>query len=314
MQIKVTNLVVGLPFWVYTQSMAINNLFNTKIGLALGGGGAKGVAHIGVLRAIENASVKPDYVAGTSVGAMVAAMYAFNISIDTITNIARDLTLAQITTFKLSKTGFFSADPLREILIEHLGEVNIEDASIPLAIVAADLITGEEVILTEGPVADAVCASASIPGVYIPMKLDGRTLVDGGIVQTVPVRAVKDMGAGVIIASQLGGLGVYEEPKNVLDVMRNAFNIALSRRTKEEVKQADLLIAMDLKDFSIADNTERYDELFTIGYDTATKELTKMAWYRKSNLLLYVWRIVCLLTPFKVPEFVEQIKSKSRKK
>ena len=294
--------------------MSIKSLFNTKVGLALGGGGAKGVAHIGVLRAIENASVKPDYVAGTSVGAMVAAMYAFNISIDTITNIARDLTLAQITTFKLSKTGFFSADPLREILIEHLGEVNIEDASIPLAIVAADLKTGEEVIFTEGPVADAVCASASIPGVYIPMNLDGRTLVDGGIVQTVPVRAVKDMGAGVIIASQLGGVGAYEEPKNVLDVMRNAFNIALSRRTKEEVKQADLLIAMDLKDFSIADNTERYDELFTIGYDTATKELTKMAWYRKSNLLLYVWRIVCLLTPFKVPEFIRQINSKSREK
>ena len=294
--------------------MSIKSLFNTKVGLALGGGGAKGVAHIGVLRAIENASVKPDYVAGTSVGAMVAAMYAFNISIDTITNIARDLTLSQITTFKLNKTGFFTADPLKEILAEYLGEVNIEDASIPLAIVAADLKTGEEVILTEGPVADAVCASASIPGVYIPMKLDGRTLVDGGIVQTVPVRAVKDMGAGVIIASQLGGLGVYEEPKNVLDVMRNAFNIALSRRTKEEVKQADLLIAMDLKDFSIADNTERYDELFTIGYDTATKELTKMAWYRNSNLLLYVWRIICLLTPFKVPEFIQQINSKSREK
>jgi NTE family protein len=245
---------------------------------------------------------------------MVAAMYAFNVSIDTITNIARDLTLSQITTFKLNKTGFFNADPLKEILVEYLGEANIEDASIPLAIVATDLKKGEEVIFTHGPLADAVCASASIPGVYIPMKMGERTLVDGGIVQTVPVRAVKDMGAGVIIASQLNGVGAYEEPKNVLDVMRNAFDIALSRRTREEVKEADLVIAMDLKDFSIADNTERYDELFTIGYDTATKGLTKMAWYRKSNLLLYVWRIVCLLTPFKVPEFIRQINSKSREK
>ena len=214
----------------------------------------------------------------------------------------------------MCQTGFFTADPLKEILVEYLGEANIEDASIPLAIVATDLKKGEEGIFTHGPLADAVCASASIPGVYIPMKMGEKTLVDGGIVQSVPVGAVKDMGAGVIIASQLGGVGVYEEPKNVLDVMRNAFDIALSRRTREEVKEADLVIAMDLRDFSIADNTERYDELFTIGYDTAAKELNKMAWYRNSNLLLYVWRIICLLTPFKVPEFIQQINSKSREK
>lgn len=290
------------------------NLFNTKVGLALGGGGAKGVAHIGVLHALEEARVKPDYIAGTSVGAMVAAMYAFNININTIANIARDLTLAQITTFKLNKTGFFTADPLKEILIEYLGEVNIEDAAIPLSIVATDLTSGEEVIFTEGPLADAVCASASIPGVYIPMRLNDRILVDGGIVQNVPIRPLKSMGAGVIIASQLGGVRAYEEPKNVLDVMRNAFDIALSQRTKQEVKQADLLIAMDLRDFSIADNTQRYDELFAIGYDTAAKELAKMAWYRKGNLLLYVWRILCLLTPFKVPVFLQQIKANWQKK
>ena len=294
--------------------MSSMNLFNTKVGLALGGGGAKGVAHIGVLHALEEARVKPDYIAGTSVGAMVAAMYAFNININTIANIARDLTLAQITTFKLNKTGFFTADPLKEILIEYLGEVNIEDASIPLSIVATDLTSGEEVIFTEGPLADAVCASASIPGVYIPMRLNGRILVDGGIVQNVPIRPLKSMGAGVIIASQLGGVRAYEEPKNVLDVMRNAFDIVLSQRTKQEVKQADLLIAMDLRDFSIADNTQRYDELFAIGYDTAAKELAKMAWYRKGNLLLYVWRILCLLTPFKVPVFLQQIKANWQKK
>ena len=282
--------------------MRFNGLFNTKVGLALGGGGAKGVAHIGVLRALEEANVKVDYVSGTSVGAMVAAMYAFNVSIDTLANIARDLTLSHITTFKLNKTGFFTADPLKEILIDHLGEVNIQDAPIPLSIIATDINSGEEVVFTEGPLADAVCASASIPGVYIPMQLNGRTLIDGGIVQSVPVRAVKAMGAGVIIASRLGGIGRYEEPKNVLDVMRNAFDIALSHRIQEELKQADLLIAMDLSDFSIADNTDRYDELCAIGHDTAAKELTKMGWYRKTNILLYLWRVIGLLTPFKLPQ------------
>ena len=290
--------------------MTIKNVFNTKIGLAMGGGGAKGIAHIGVLKAFEDANVKIDYLAGTSVGAMVASMYAFNISLESLSHIARDLTLAQITTFKLSKTGFFSADPLKEILLQYLGDVNIEDAPIPLSIIATDLKTGEEVIFTKGPLADAVCASASIPGVYIPMKLNDRLLVDGGIVQSVPVQAVKAMGAGVVIASQLGSVGIYEEPKNVLDVMRNAFDIALSHRTHEETKAADILIAMDLRDFSISDNTERYDELCAIGYDTAAKALTKIGWYRKTNILLYLWRVLGILTPFKMPELIRRKNTK----
>jgi NTE family protein len=291
--------------------MAIDSIFNTKVGLALGSGGAKGIAHIGVLRALQDASVKVDYVAGTSVGAMVASMVAFNISIDVIAEIAKNMTLAQITAFKFSKTGFFTADPLKEILIEHLGEVNIEDAPIPLAIVATDINSGEEVIFTEGPLADAVCASASIPGVYIPMELNGRTLVDGGIVQSVPVQAVKAMGAGVIIASQLGGVGAYEEPKNVLDVMRNAFDIALGHRTYEETKAADILIAMDLRDFSITDNTKRYDELCAIGYNTAAQALKKMAWYQSSNFLLYLWRVIRVVSPFKLPEIFGSHRKKS---
>ena len=291
--------------------MAIENIFNTKVGLALGSGGAKGIAHIGVLRALQNANIKVDYISGTSVGAMVASMVAFNVNLDVVAEIAKSMTLTQITTFKLSKTGFFTADPLKEILIEHLGEVNIEDAAIPLSIVATDINSGEEVVFTQGPLADAVCASASIPGVYIPLQLNGRTLVDGGIVQSVPVQAVKSMGAGVIIASQLGGVGAYDEPKNVLDVMRNAFDIALSHRTHEETKAADILIAMDLRDFSISDNTQRYDELCAIGYSTANRALKKMAWYRSTNPMLYLWRIISVISPFKLPKIFESYRKKS---
>ena len=239
-------------------------------------------------------------------------MVAFNVNLDVVAEIAKSMTLTQITTFKLSKTGFFTADPLKEILIEHLGEVNIEDAAIPLSIVATDINSGEEVVFTQGPLADAVCASASIPGVYIPLQLNGRTLVDGGIVQSVPVQAVKSMGAGVIIASQLGGVGAYDEPKNVLDVMRNAFDIALSHRTHEETKAADILIAMDLRDFSISDNTQRYDELCAIGYSTANRALKKMAWYRSTNPMLYLWRIISVISPFKLPKIFESYRKKSQ--
>lgn len=281
------------------------NLFNTKVGLALGGGGAKGVAHIGVLKALEEANVQIDYLAGTSVGAMVASLYAFNVDVNTISDLARRLTISDITTFKLNKTGFFTTDLLRKLLIDHVGDVNIEEASIPLAIVATDINTGEAVIFRQGSLADAVCASASIPGIYIPITLNGRTLVDGGLVQNVPVQPVKDMGAGVVIASHLSSVDRYEEPKNVLDVMRNAFEIAVSQHTKGEVEMADLLIAMDLSDFSHRDNTERHDELFAIGYETAAKQLSNFTWYGKKNIFPYLWRIIRSLNPFKLPEVVK---------
>lgn len=288
------------------------NLFNTKIGLALGGGAAKGIAHIGVLSALEEAQVEISYISGTSVGAIVAALYAFKIDTATMGSLARRLSMSKVTTFKLNKTGFFSTDSLRELMLEYLGEVNIEDADIPLAIVATDINSGEEVILRRGPVADAVCASAAVPGIYIPVVIDGRTLVDGGLVENVPVGPLRTMGAGVIIASNLSAVNHYSEPSHVVDVMRNAFEIAVSRHTKAQLKEVDLLISMDLSDFSLRDNSERYDELFAIGYDSTLSQLSKVSWYHKTNILLYLWRIVRELAPFKIPAFVRRLGPKDR--
>jgi len=283
------------------------NLFNTKIGLALGGGAAKGIAHIGVLSALEEAKVEISYISGTSVGAIVAALYAFKVDTATMGSLARRLTMSKVTTFKLNKTGFFSTDSLRELMLEYLGEVNIEDAEIPLAIVATDINSGEEVILTSGPVADAVCASAAVPGIYIPVVIDGRTLVDGGLVENVPVGPLRTMGAGVIIASNLSAVNHYSEPSHVVDIMRNAFEIVVSQHTKAQLKDVDLLVSMDLSDFSLRDNTERYDELFAIGYDSTLSQLSKLSWYHKTNVLLYLWRIVLELAPFKIPAFVRRL-------
>ena len=291
--------------------MAIN-LFNTKIGLALGGGAAKGVAHIGVLKALKEANVEVDCIAGTSVGAMIASLYAFNVDIDTIGNLARRLTMSKVTSFKLNKTGFFSTDSMKDLMIEYLGEVNIEDAKIPLAIVATDINSGEEVILRTGCVAQAVGASAAIPGIYIPVVIGDRKLVDGGLVQNVPIETLKPMGAGVTIASHLSSVSHYSEPSNVLDVMRNAFEIALSHHTQDQLDAADIVISMDLSAFSLRDNTERYDELFRIGYDATKQQLTKLSWYHQSNLLLYPWRVLKEFAPFKIPTILRRIAFKSK--
>lgn len=286
-------------------------LFNTTIGLALGGGAAKGVAHIGVLKALEDANIEVDYIAGTSVGAMIAALYAFKVDVETIGSLARRLTMSKVTSFKLNKTGFFSTESLRELMLEYVGDVAIEDAVIPLSIVATDINSGEEIILTSGSVVDAVCASAAIPGIYIPVEINGRTLVDGGLVQNVPIEALQTAGAGVTIASHLNSVSHYQEISHVLDVMRNAFEIAVSQHTQDQLKEADLLISMDLSDFSLRDNTERYDELFNIGHQAATVQLTKLAWYKKTNLFLYIGRMMRELAPFKLPEFIRRALNKT---
>ena len=286
-------------------------LFNTTIGLALGGGAAKGVAHIGVLKALEDANIEVDYIAGTSVGAMIAALYAFRVDVETIGSLARRLTMSKVTSFKLNKTGFFSTESLRELMLEYVGDVAIEDAAIPLSIVATDINSGEEIILTSGSVVDAVCASAAIPGIYIPVEINGRTLVDGGLVQNVPIEALQTAGAGVTIASHLNSVSHYQEISHVLDVMRNAFEIAVSQHTQDQLKEADLLISMDLSDFSLRDNTERYDELFNIGHQAATVQLTKLAWYKKTNLFLYIGRMMRELAPFKLPEFIRRALNKT---
>ncbi|MBT3618798.1 MAG: patatin-like phospholipase family protein [Porticoccaceae bacterium] len=286
-------------------------LFNTTIGLALGGGAAKGVAHIGVLKALEDADIEVDYIAGTSVGAMIAALYAFKVDVETIGSLARRLTMSKVTSFKLNKTGFFSTESLRELMLEYVGDVAIEDAAIPLSIVATDINSGEEIVLTSGSVVDAVCASAAIPGIYIPVEINGRTLVDGGLVQNVPIEALQTAGAGVTIASHLNSVSHYQEISHVLDVMRNAFEIAVSQHTHDQLKEADLLISMDLSDFSLRDNTERYDELFNIGHQAATVQLTKLAWYKKTNLFLYIGRMMRELAPFKLPEFIRRALNKT---
>lgn len=286
-------------------------LFNTTIGLALGGGAAKGVAHIGVLKALEDADIEVDYIAGTSVGAMIAALYAYKVDVETIGSLARRLTMSKVTSFKLNKTGFFSTESLRELMLEYVGDVAIEDAAIPLSIVATDINSGEEIVLTSGSVVDAVCASAAIPGIYIPVEINGRTLVDGGLVQNVPIEALQTAGAGVTIASHLNSVSHYQEISHVLDVMRNAFEIAVSQHTQDQLKEADLLISMDLSDFSLRDNTERYDELFNIGHQAATVQLTKLAWYKKTNLFLYIGRMMRELAPFKLPEFIRRALNKT---
>ncbi|MEN9203452.1 MAG: patatin family protein [Thermostichus sp. DG_1_6_bins_120] len=186
-----------------------------KLGLALGSGGARGWAHIGVIRALERAGIPIDYIAGASIGAFVGAIYAAG-ELDELEEFVRDLNWKMILSLfdvVFPTCGLLDGNKIYELLTEHLQELYIEEAGIPFCCVATDLITGQEVQLRSGKMADAVRASISIPVIFTPFQYEGRYLGDGGIVNPVPVQVVRDMGADIVVAVNLNhvDLPVAEE-------------------------------------------------------------------------------------------------------
>lgn len=257
--------------------MIINymNISEGSIGLALGGGAALGAAHVGVLRAIEEMDTQVSYIAGTSIGAMVGAFYAFGIPVKEIEKNALDLKWPDISGLTLSKMGLLSNHELGKLLDERLGNVIFEDAQIPLSVVATDIASGEKVLISEGDVSDAVKASTCVPVVFEPVEMNGRLLVDGGLKESVPVSAVKNLGADYIIGVDLKSNRKYRRPENILDVMNNTLEIALQHLANVNPKEIDLLIQPQLGEFSRTDikNTK---EMIKRGYSAAMESFKKV--------------------------------------
>ncbi len=176
-----------------------------KIGLALGGGAARGWAHIGVLRALARAGIKPDIIAGTSIGAVVGGCYASG-HLDQIEDFARSLTRRRVfgyLDFNLSGTGLITGHKLCERLEQHMGDMSIEQLDRKFTAVATEIGTGQEVWLSRGRLVDAVRASYALPGIFKPVKIDGRWLFDGALVNPIPVTVCRALGARYVIAVNL---------------------------------------------------------------------------------------------------------------
>lgn len=175
------------------------------IGLALSGGGARGLAHIGVLKLLEQEGIPIDYLAGTSMGGIIAAAYAAGMSADEIEaearNLARPRSLLRLIDVNIPRYGLMNGHGVQQYLKEVLGEsLDFADLKIPLGLVAVDLVSGQEIVLREGPVVDAVRASAAVPVVFEPVEIGDWRLVDGGYLNNLPVDVARDMGAEVVIA------------------------------------------------------------------------------------------------------------------
>jgi NTE family protein len=247
-----------------------------KIGLALGGGAVLGAAHVGTLRALKEFNIEISSIAGTSIGAFVAAFYAFGKQWEEIEKIASELSWIDITGLSLSRYGLLTNEKIGKLVTKHIGDKNIEDAEIPLAMVATDITSGKKVVIKKGSVANAVMASTCIPGIFNPTEINGKMLVDGGVVENVPVNTVKGMGAEYIIGVDLNAKHSYAKPENILEVILNSFHYLMQQSEKLQTEKADLLITPNLSDFNRS-NTDQVDKLIKKGYEDSIKMLKKIA-------------------------------------
>ncbi|WP_417543719.1 patatin-like phospholipase family protein [Marinobacter sp.] len=285
------------------------NPFNTRIGLALGGGAAKGIAHIGVLKAFEEEQIRIHCISGTSVGALVASYFAFGRPAESILSIGSTLNLSKILNFTLERGGLFSTQAIREMIHRDLGDCRIEDADIPLAICATDIETGQQLVFRKGNLAEAVCASMAVPGLFVPVEVDGRILVDGGLVENVPISPLAKMGAGIIVAVDLSHVSQYPKPDDTFDVISNAINIAIDFNTRKQLKKADIVVPLDLSRYSLTNNAKFVQELYMEGYHPMKDKIRRVFWYKRMNVVIYLLKVVRGLLPLKVPEIIKELKN-----
>ncbi|MBM4465654.1 MAG: patatin-like phospholipase family protein [Chloroflexi bacterium] len=224
-----------------------------KVGLALSGGSVRGAAHLGVLEVLEREGIRPDYVAGVSAGSAVGAVFCAGLDLDEIKRIALGLQWRKLGRVTRPGLGFFDGKRLEEYVEEIIGPLRFEELEIPLATVAVDIVRGELVVLKEGPVAPAVRASCALPGIFTPAESEEQILVDGGVLNNLPVSVVRDMGADYVIAVDLLLSTIWgARPQNLFELVYLAF-YTLLRPAHSEASEADCLIVPAIGQFNWVD-------------------------------------------------------------
>jgi NTE family protein len=243
-----------------------------RVGLALGGGGARGFAEIGVIRALEREKVPIDIVVGTSVGSLIGALYAdtgksLDLEFSALTVENEDL--FDFKALAILSGGFVKGERLEEFLAARLTNGQIEKLALPFAAVATDLRTGETVVFDRGPVARAVHASAAIPGVFVPVTIDGRVFVDGGVTNPVPADVARRLGADVVIAVAIPKAVPAKPPVTPIEVAYHAMTVMAAEIGRLRAREADVVITPDAGDVTY-DDFGRKKQLIEAGEAAAT--------------------------------------------
>lgn len=235
-----------------------------RLGLALGGGFARGIAHIGVLKALQENAIPIHSIAGTSIGSIVGGAYASGVSIEEMAAMARRIRWKDFGSWTVSWRGLASNARLEALVRRVFHALRFEDLHIPLAVVATDLVHAKPVVFESGELAVAIRASCAYPGLFLPVAVNGSLLVDGVLVSAVPTEAVQRLGANVVLAVSLDNLRQGLEPRNIAEVWARALSIAT--RTAEPVwrAQADVIVEPEVQGFEWND-FERADELIAAG-------------------------------------------------
>jgi NTE family protein len=224
------------------------------ISLALGGGFARGIAHIGVLKVLEEENIPIHFVAGTSVGALIGAAYCSGLSVAELQEVASHVRFKHFARWTLSRYGFASNQRMIGFLNSVLKVKTFEELHIPLAVAATDFSTGEGVVFHSGPLVDPVRASCAYPGMFLPVKIDGRLLIDGMLAHAVPTQPLREMSNDRVLAVHLKARWTGREgPRHLFDVIGQCFAIAQEMNCKVWRSAADLVVEPDVSEFKYDD-------------------------------------------------------------
>ena len=260
----------------------IQNIFsvfrqNKKIGIALGGGVARGIAHIGVLKVLKKHKIPIDFLAGTSSGALIGSLFSAGMEPDAMEAAAHRLGWFRFVRIIMSRHGAASTDEIKNFIIKNVGNIKFSELQIPFAAVASDLRTGEEVVLREGSVADAVAASCSVPGVFCPVKKDPYLLIDGGLVNNVPTSVVKSMGADFVVAVDVvPAKPLKDELKNAFQNFGRMFDLAQKKLSEEGRRLSDVLIEPDIPQDIWHIDVDKSARLIKVGEEAAESRILEI--------------------------------------
>lgn len=247
-----------------------------KIALALGGGFARGLAHIGVLKVLEEENIPVSFIAGTSVGALLGATYCSGVSAKEMEEIAGLVRFKHFAKWTISRYGFASNERMIGFLAKILKCKTFEELRIPLAVTATDFVTGEGVVFQSGPLIDPVRASCAYPGMFLPVNIKGRLLVDGLLSYSVPTIPARNMGADRVLGVHLRAHWVNANgPRHIFDVIGQCFSIAQARMSSLWQAAADLVIEPNVDGFAY-DGFERAPDLVRAGEEAARKAMPEI--------------------------------------
>ena len=239
----------------------VRPVHNIKIGLALGGGAARGFAHIGVIKALEAQGIVPDIITGTSAGSLVGALYAAGNNGFALQKLAIEMDEAAISDWSLplfsKSSGVLKGEGLQNYINKTVNNIPLEKLKKPFGVVATDLNTGQPILFQRGNTGVAVRASSSVPSIFQPVRIGDRVYVDGGLVSPVPVHFAREMGADFVIAVNISSQADVQPASSSIDVLLQTFTIMGQRINYHELKEADIVIQPGLGNMKGSDFNSR---------------------------------------------------------